>query len=64
MTFGDWHHYDYIIRAIRNPDGSMTLDEMRQGRAYVAEVNLPDLAGSEVTDHLFGIFTGQFFAAF
>jgi hypothetical protein len=32
MTYGDWHHYDYIIRAISNPDGSMTLDEMRQDK--------------------------------
>jgi hypothetical protein len=30
MTYGDWHHYDYIIRVTTNRDGSITLDEMRQ----------------------------------
>jgi hypothetical protein len=32
MTFGDWRHYDYIIRTISNRDGSITLDEMRQDK--------------------------------
>ena len=36
---------------------------MRQGRADIAEVNLPDFLGAEVADHLFGILAGELLAA-
>ena len=36
---------------------------MRQRRADVAEVDLPDLLGAEVADHLFGILAGELLAA-
>jgi hypothetical protein len=36
LVFGDWHHFDYIIRASNNRDGSITLEESRQGRGMNA----------------------------
>src|ERR1039458_419591 len=39
------------------------LDEVRQRRADIAEVNLPDLVGAEVADHLLGILAGELLAA-
>ena len=40
------------------------LDEVRQRRADVAEVDLPDLRGAEVADHLLGVLAGELAAAF
>src|ERR1022692_4651124 len=38
-------------------------DEVRQRCAHVAEMNLPDLPGAEIADHLLGVFLSQGFAA-
>ncbi|HTH54384.1 MAG TPA: hypothetical protein VL495_10555, partial [Edaphobacter sp.] len=35
-TTGDWHHFDYIIRSTKEADGSITLEETRQGKGPAA----------------------------
>jgi hypothetical protein len=32
LVQGDWHHFDYIIRAHKESDGTITLEESRTGR--------------------------------
>src|SRR6202041_2181357 len=39
------------------------LNKVRQRRAYVAEMNLPDFLRAEVANHLFGVFAGKLAAA-
>src|SRR5207237_10935264 len=40
------------------------LDEMRQRRADVAKMDLPDLPGAKEADHLLRVFAGELLAAF
>lgn len=37
FVLGDWHRFDYIIRASKEEDGSVTLEETRQGSANSAK---------------------------
>jgi hypothetical protein len=33
LVLGDWHHFDYIIQANKEPDGTTTLEESRTGKS-------------------------------